>query len=184
MVVRRNYGPQRQGLPYNPVRFVRPSCRAGWYGGTPATQQAGWRSAVKHSGYRYQLRSVTLPKTIRSGTGFAVKTWFKNVGSAPTYDAWRVELRLLDADLDLPTAYRVQRELRDAAGPLSGWKLGVTSRAKQAQVGVSDPVFGFLAGANAVDLGEPLDTSRLIQPRCEPEIVFVLGERLAALPRP
>lgn len=82
-------------------------------------------------------------------------------------------------DLDLPTAYRVQRELRDAAGPLSGWKLGVTSRAKQAQVGVSDPVFGFLAGANAVDLGAPLDTSTLIQPRCEPEIVFVLGRGLS-----
>ncbi|MDQ4118602.1 MAG: fumarylacetoacetate hydrolase family protein [Actinomycetota bacterium] len=82
-------------------------------------------------------------------------------------------------DLDLPTAYRVQRELRDAAGPLAGWKLGVTSRAKQAQVGVSDPVFGFLAAANAVDLGEPLDTSTLIQPRCEPEIVFVLGRDLS-----
>lgn len=81
-------------------------------------------------------------------------------------------------DLDLPTAYRVQRELRAAAGPLAGWKLGVTSRAKQAQVGVSDPVFGFLAGANAVDLGAPLDTSALIQPRCEPEIVFVLGADL------
>jgi 2-oxo-3-hexenedioate decarboxylase len=82
-------------------------------------------------------------------------------------------------DLDLPTAYAVQRELRDAAGPLVGWKLGVTSRAKQAQVGVSDPIFGFLAGSNALDLGEPLDTSALIQPRCEPEVVFVLGRDLA-----
>ena len=36
---------------------------------------------------------------------------------------------------DLPTAYAVQRILRDQAGPLSGWKLGVTSRAKQKQVG-------------------------------------------------
>ena len=80
---------------------------------------------------------------------------------------------------DLPTAYGVQRVLRDAAGPLAGWKLGVTSRAKQAQVGVSSPVFGFLAGANALDPGEPLDTSALIQPRCEPEIVFVLGRDLA-----
>jgi 2-oxo-3-hexenedioate decarboxylase len=80
---------------------------------------------------------------------------------------------------DLATGYAVQRLLREAAGPLVGWKLGVTSRAKQAQVGVSSPVFGFLAGANALDLGEPLDTARLIQPRCEPEIVFVLGRDLA-----
>jgi 2-oxo-3-hexenedioate decarboxylase len=80
---------------------------------------------------------------------------------------------------DLPTAYAVQRVLREAAGPLAGWKLGVTSRAKQVQVGVSSPIFGFLAGANALDLGEPLDTATLIQPRCEPEIVFVLGRDLS-----
>ena len=80
---------------------------------------------------------------------------------------------------DLATGYAVQRELRAAAGPLVGWKLGVTSRAKQAQVGVDSPVYGFLEGANALDLGAPLDTSALIQPRCEPEIVFVLGRDLA-----
>jgi 2-keto-4-pentenoate hydratase len=82
-------------------------------------------------------------------------------------------------DLDLAAGYAVQRVLREAAGPPVGWKLGVTSRAKQAQVGVSSPVFGFLAGANALDIGEPLDTAQLIQPRCEPEIVFVLGRDLA-----
>jgi 2-oxo-3-hexenedioate decarboxylase len=83
------------------------------------------------------------------------------------------------ADLDLATGYAVQRLLREAAGPLAGWKLGVTSRAKQAQVGVSSPVFGFLPAAAALDLGEPLDTSQLIQPRCEPEIVFMIGRDLA-----
>jgi 2-oxo-3-hexenedioate decarboxylase len=82
-------------------------------------------------------------------------------------------------DLDLAGGYAVQRVLREAAGPLAGWKLGVTSRAKQAQVGVTSPIFGFLAGAAALDRGESLDTSGLIQPRCEPEIVFVLGRDLA-----
>lgn len=81
-------------------------------------------------------------------------------------------------ELDLATAYRVQRELRSIAGPLTGWKLGVTSRAKQAQVGLTDPIYGFLAGAGAVDLGERLDTAQLIHPRCEPEIVFTLGRDL------
>lgn len=81
--------------------------------------------------------------------------------------------------LDLETGYAVQRVLRDRAGPRVGWKLGVTSRAKQAQVGVSDPVCGFLPGTGALDLGEPLRTGELIQPRAEPEIVFVLGRDLA-----
>ena len=80
---------------------------------------------------------------------------------------------------DLATGYAVQRVLRGEAGPLAGWKLGVTSRAKQVQVGVSSPIYGFLAGANALDIGEALDTSQLIQPRCEPEIAFVLGRDLA-----
>lgn len=84
-----------------------------------------------------------------------------------------------DVALDLPTAYEVQRVLRERAGTLAGWKLGVTSRAKQAQVGVDAPVYGFLPAASALDLGEPLPCAEHIQPRAEPEIVFVLGRDLA-----
>ena len=81
-------------------------------------------------------------------------------------------------DLDLPTAYAVQRALRDDAGPLAGWKLGVTSRAKQLQVGVDSPIRGFLAAANALDIGESLLVAEHIQPRCEPEVVLILGRDL------
>jgi 2-oxo-3-hexenedioate decarboxylase len=81
--------------------------------------------------------------------------------------------------LDAAAGYAIQALARDAAGPLAGWKLGVTSRAKQAQVGIHEPVRGYLASANALDLGEPLVTGELIQPRAEPEIVFFLGRDLA-----
>jgi 2-keto-4-pentenoate hydratase len=82
-------------------------------------------------------------------------------------------------ELDLATGYAVQRALREQAGPLAGWKLGVTSRAKQAQVGVNSPIYGFLAAGHALDLGAPLATGELIQPRAEPEIVFTMGADLA-----
>jgi len=82
-------------------------------------------------------------------------------------------------DLDVPGGYAVQAALREQAGPIVGWKLGVTSRAKQAQVGVHEPVRGFLAGALALDLGAPLSTSELIQPRAEPEIAFLIGRDLS-----
>jgi 2-oxo-3-hexenedioate decarboxylase len=82
-------------------------------------------------------------------------------------------------ELDLETGYAVQRLLRAGRGELVGWKLGVTSRAKQQQVGVDAPIFGFLATDHVLDLGEPLDTSQHINPRCEPEIVFVMGRDLA-----
>lgn len=81
--------------------------------------------------------------------------------------------------LDLPTAYRVQRHLRSSAGPVAGWKLGLTSRAKQIQVDVDEPIYGFLPAGAALDPGEPLDTGTQIQPRCEPEIVFTLGHDLS-----
>lgn len=81
--------------------------------------------------------------------------------------------------LDLATGYAVQRALRAEAGPLVGWKLGVTSRAKQVQVGIDAPVYGFLAAAHQHPAERALDVSALIQPRCEPEIVFVLGRDLA-----
>ncbi|MBO0877327.1 MAG: fumarylacetoacetate hydrolase family protein [Pseudonocardia sp.] len=82
-------------------------------------------------------------------------------------------------DLDLATGYAVQRELRGQAGELAGWKLGLTSRSKQAQVGVADPIYGFLAAGNALDIGAPLNTAELIQPRAEPEIVFTIGRDLS-----
>jgi 2-oxo-3-hexenedioate decarboxylase len=82
-------------------------------------------------------------------------------------------------ELDLATGYAVQRALREQAGPLAGWKLGITSPAKQAQVGVKDPVYGFLAAGHALDVGAPLNTGELIQPRAEPEIVFTMGRDLA-----
>jgi 2-oxo-3-hexenedioate decarboxylase len=80
---------------------------------------------------------------------------------------------------DLAAGYAVQRHLRAEAGALAGWKLGLTSRAKQAQVGVHEPVRGFLAAADALDLGEPLLVSEYIQPRAEPEIAFLIGTSLA-----
>lgn len=81
--------------------------------------------------------------------------------------------------LDLATGYEVQRMQRATAGPLVGWKLGVTSRAKQAQVGVHEPIRGFLAAEHLLELGEPLVTAQHIQPRAEPEIVFVMGRDLS-----
>jgi 2-oxo-3-hexenedioate decarboxylase len=82
-------------------------------------------------------------------------------------------------EVDVDTGYAIQELTRQVAGPLAGWKVGVTSRAKQAQVGLGSPVRGFLASANALDLGVPLATDQLIQPRAEPEIVFIMGRDLS-----
>jgi 2-oxo-3-hexenedioate decarboxylase len=80
-------------------------------------------------------------------------------------------------DLTLDIAYEIQDRVvqaRVASGnPVIGAKLGLTSRAKQAQMGVAEPLYGWLT-ADMVREGV-LDTSDFIQPRVEPEIGFRIG---------
>ncbi|MEU1980831.1 fumarylacetoacetate hydrolase family protein [Nocardia sp. NPDC019395] len=85
-------------------------------------------------------------------------------------------------DLDVATAYRVQDALlarRVAAGEkVVGVKLGLTSEAKQQRMGIDSPLTAWLTDAMVLEAGAPIPTGELIHPRVEPEIVFVLGERL------
>ncbi|MCW2760807.1 MAG: 4-oxalocrotonate decarboxylase [Marmoricola sp.] len=85
-------------------------------------------------------------------------------------------------DLDLATAYAVQDEAlarRLARGErLVGVKLGLTSRAKQRRMNVDTPLTAWLTDAMVLPAGEPVPQDRLIHPRAEPELVFVLGQRL------
>jgi 2-keto-4-pentenoate hydratase len=86
-------------------------------------------------------------------------------------------------ELDFPAAdaYRVQEEvaaLRYAAGERrAGWKLGYTSQAMRAQMGVAEPNFGPLTTAMLLPSGAAVPSAAL-QPRTEPEIGLRLGRRL------
>lgn len=85
-------------------------------------------------------------------------------------------------DLDLETGYAIQDrnlEARLARGEtLVGVKLGLTSRAKQERMGVHVPLIAWLTDAMVLPAGAPVPQDRLIHPRVEPEIVFVMGRRL------
>lgn len=85
-------------------------------------------------------------------------------------------------ELDLDTGYAVQdRTLRmrlDRGERLVGVKLGLTSRAKQQRMGVHVPFVAWLTDAMVLPAGEPVPGGRLIHPRVEPEIVFLMEERL------
>jgi 2-oxo-3-hexenedioate decarboxylase len=85
-------------------------------------------------------------------------------------------------ELDLSMAYTVQDEIlrrKVAAGQrLIGVKLGLTSRAKQQRMGIDSPLTAWLTDAMAMPVGAPVPLDALIHPRVEPEIVFVLGDRL------
>ena len=81
-------------------------------------------------------------------------------------------------DLSWDDAYAIQAALRarkEARGVrIVGVKAGLTSFAKMRQMGVNEPVMGFLTDYGAVADGDIVDTSTLIHPRVEAEIAFVL----------
>jgi len=85
-------------------------------------------------------------------------------------------------ELDVQTAYQVQAALiarKVAQGEkVIGVKLGLTSRAKQQRMGITSPLTAWLTDGMVLEAGVPIPTAELIHPRVEPEIVFVLGERL------
>lgn len=84
-----------------------------------------------------------------------------------------------DVDLGIDDAYRIQEVLvgrRQARGEaLVGVKLGFTSKAKMAQMGVSDVIVGRLTDAMCVEDGGELDLHRFIHPKIEPEIAYRLS---------
>lgn len=86
------------------------------------------------------------------------------------------------ADLGLDDAYAVQREvtaLRLARGErLAGWKLGYTSLAMRAQMGIDAPNLGPLTDAMLLTDGGRVPAAAL-QPRVEPEIALRLARPLA-----
>ncbi|TDD38863.1 4-oxalocrotonate decarboxylase [Actinomadura sp. KC06] len=81
---------------------------------------------------------------------------------------------------DVATAYAVQRagiERRRRRGErLAGVKMGFTSRAKMAQMGVDDVIWGLLTDAMLTE--SAVDVSRLIHPRIEPEIAYLIGREV------
>lgn len=85
-------------------------------------------------------------------------------------------------DLDVATAYEIQRlgyERRLADGDrFLGYKLGLTSRAKQQAMGVSEPLWGRLTTSMLLPEDAPLGTTTLIHPRVEPELAFLIGREV------
>ena len=89
-----------------------------------------------------------------------------------------------EPEMTIEDAYRVssgllQQRIELDGEKVIGKKIGVTSKAVMNMLGVNQPDFGYLTDAMVVEEGEPLSiTDKMIQPRAEGEIAFVLKKDL------
>jgi 2-oxo-hept-3-ene-1,7-dioate hydratase len=92
-------------------------------------------------------------------------------------------LSLTYPTMTLADAYAVQA--RTVAGKRAegrrqiGWKIGLTSRAMQSQLGIDTPDSGVLLDDMAFDDGATVPAGRFIAPRVEAEIAFLMARDLA-----
>lgn len=87
------------------------------------------------------------------------------------------------AEIDLLSGYFIQYQAlqqRRASGEvLVGWKVAFAGAATQKRFGLNEPVFGALTDVMGIEPGSRVDLARLIQPKLEIELAFVLGRSLA-----
>lgn len=84
--------------------------------------------------------------------------------------------------LSVDDAYAIQSAQiaawRAGGRDIWGYKVGLTSRAMQQQLGVDQPDFGFLVDGMEHPDGGEVSVKHFVAPRVEPEIAFVLGRDL------
>jgi 2-oxo-3-hexenedioate decarboxylase len=88
-----------------------------------------------------------------------------------------------DGKLSLADAYAIQsasiqRRLMRGEHRV-GVKMGFTSRSKMIQMGIDDVIWGRLTSGMQIEEGTPIEFSRFVHPRVEPELAFVLKKSLA-----
>ena len=92
-------------------------------------------------------------------------------------------LSLEHPDMTLDDAYAVQKALIAAKlaanRSVIGWKIGLTSKAMQAALGITTPDSGVLFDDMAFECDAVIPKGRFIQPRVEAEIAFVMKAPLA-----
>jgi len=91
-------------------------------------------------------------------------------------------VRELLPENDVGAAYRVQevntKRALAAGRRLVGRKIGLTAVAVQKQLGVDQPDYGMLFADMALPDGEEVAHGKLIKPRVEAEVAFILGRDL------
>lgn len=86
----------------------------------------------------------------------------------------------LKPDLTVEEGYVIQEEIVSMklteGHKIVGPKMGLTSQAKMQQMGVNEPIYGYVFDYMLIDNGGKVPLKDLIHPKVEAEIAFVIGE--------
>lgn len=103
-------------------------------------------------------------------------------------NAWKIgqgvqPVTELNPDLSIDEAYRIQlftinEELKKGA-KITGKKIGLTSKAMQESLGVEEPDYGHLLNTMEIPEGGVISFNKVLQPRVEAELAFILKKDLA-----
>jgi 2-oxopent-4-enoate/cis-2-oxohex-4-enoate hydratase len=88
-----------------------------------------------------------------------------------------------EAEITIEDAYQIQqrmiaRRLEATGETIIGKKIGVTSKVVMDMLKVNQPDFGMLTSGMVFNEGEAVDTSKMIAPRAEAEVAFILKSDL------
>ena len=92
------------------------------------------------------------------------------------------QISKLRADFSISDALEIQ-ELgyilaQQAGEKIAGYKMGLTSKAKQRDVNVFEPIRGYMLQSTEISKGGALEMGKRIHPRVEPEVAVVLKNEL------
>ncbi|WP_077328506.1 2-keto-4-pentenoate hydratase [Virgibacillus siamensis] len=111
---------------------------------------------------------------IESHANHLARAWSDGEGVQP--------LTAVDPDLTIDEAYYVQLQTIQAnvesGRKVTGKKIGLTSKAMQEMLGVGEPDYGHLTDDMEVNNRGEIPANRVLQPKVEGEIAFILKEDL------
>ena len=86
-------------------------------------------------------------------------------------------------DITLDDAYAIQRAWVDkkieTGDRITGYKIGLTSKAMQQAMNIDTPDFGILLSSMAYDNGAEINAAQFSDPRVEVELAFIIRDHLA-----
>jgi 2-keto-4-pentenoate hydratase len=111
-----------------------------------------------------------------------IEEFAKTLAEAESTLVGIVPLTSMDSKLTVKEAYYVQLEnikkKVEKGQKIVGKKIGLTSLAMQNLLGVDEPDYGHLLDSMVVENGGFISTKKVLQPKVEAEIAFILKKEL------